>query len=90
MDFRKELQMITRNTQAVYLCLVVCVTVQRSVVGQVSLPEASPVIPMSLPDLALDRLQSQHHEKNPLLVSQDELDQLIQQGGGGACPIAAV
>ncbi len=44
---------------------------------------------MSLPDLALDRLQLQHHENNPLLVSQDELDQLIQQDGGGACPIAA-
>ena len=42
-----------------------------------------------LPDLALDRLQADHSDSGPLLVSQDELDQLIQQDGGGACPIAA-
>jgi alkylation response protein AidB-like acyl-CoA dehydrogenase len=42
-----------------------------------------------LPALALDRLQADHSNNGPLLVSQDELDQLIQQDGGGACPIAA-
>jgi hypothetical protein len=42
-----------------------------------------------LPALALDRLQAAHSNNGPLLISQDELDQLIQQDGGGACPIAA-
>ena len=41
------------------------------------------------PDLALDRLQADHSDHAPLLLSQDELDQLIQKDGGGACPIAA-
>lgn len=35
-----------------------------------------------LPDLALDRLQADHSDSGPLLVSQDELNQLIQQDGG--------
>lgn len=42
-----------------------------------------------LPDLALDRLQADHSDREPLLVTQDELDQLILPDGGGACPIAA-
>jgi alkylation response protein AidB-like acyl-CoA dehydrogenase len=42
-----------------------------------------------LPEWAFDRLQADHSDQQPLLVSQDELDQLIQQDGGGACPIAA-
>ncbi|XZE45214.1 acyl-CoA dehydrogenase family protein [Pirellulaceae bacterium SH467] len=42
-----------------------------------------------MPEVAIDRLQAENNDLKPLLVSQDELDQLIQQDGGGACPIAA-
>jgi alkylation response protein AidB-like acyl-CoA dehydrogenase len=48
-----------------------------------------PAKPWLLPDSAMDRLQADHSDHTPILVSQDELDQLIQQDGGGACPIAA-
>lgn len=41
------------------------------------------------PDKALDLLQAEHKEDNPILVSQGELDQLIEKDGGGACPLAA-
>lgn len=51
--------------------------------------EAPPMKSVLLPELALNRLQADHDDHNPLLVSQDELDQLIYQNGGGACPIAA-
>lgn len=42
-----------------------------------------------MPGEALDRIQADHSEESPILVAQEELDQLIQPDGGGACPIAA-
>lgn len=57
--------------------------------AQDSQTELGSAKPLLIPELALDRLQAQHNDTTPLLVSQEELDQLIQQDGGGACPIAA-
>ncbi|GAA4446810.1 acyl-CoA dehydrogenase [Novipirellula rosea] len=41
------------------------------------------------PNTALDRVQQEHSTEAPIVVSQDELDQLIDCKGGGACPISA-
>jgi len=60
-----------------------------TLIGQDVSTEPGTVSKLLLPDLALDRLQADHSDNAPLLLSQDELDQLIQKDGGGACPIAA-
>jgi alkylation response protein AidB-like acyl-CoA dehydrogenase len=60
-----------------------------TLIGQDVSTEPGTVKKLLLPDLALDRLQADHCDSVPLLISQDELDQLIQKDGGGACPIAA-
>lgn len=38
---------------------------------------------------AIGYIQQQHSDATPVLVSQDELDKLIDTAGGGACPISA-
>jgi alkylation response protein AidB-like acyl-CoA dehydrogenase len=63
--------------------------IQSSASGQESVVDSMPAMPWLMPQAAIDRLKSQHSNSNPSLVSQDELDQLIQDDGGGACPIAA-
>jgi alkylation response protein AidB-like acyl-CoA dehydrogenase len=69
--------------------VLVNLTLQVDVIGQDGSTAAAPTNTFLLPDIALDRLQADHSDREPLLVSQEELDQLIQQDGGGACPIAA-
>lgn len=65
-------------------------SIQASAVGQDRLIEPMPARPPLLsPESSLDLLQADHSDHSPLLVSQEELDQLIQPDGGGACPIAA-
>lgn len=81
--------MINGYVKALGICLIVLLAVQEPSIGQVTVIEVTPEQPVRLPDLALDYLQVEHGADKPLLVSQDELDQLIQQDGGGACPIAA-
>lgn len=67
----------------------VLLTPQLSLIGQDDVT-APPEAKLWLkPEKALDRLQSEHSDRMPILVFQDELDQLIQADGGGACPIAA-
>ncbi len=58
-------------------------------VGQETLTESETATALLTPEAALDRLQAEHSDHKPILVSQDELDQLINADGGGACPIAA-
>lgn len=41
------------------------------------------------PGQALDQIQQDHSDRTPIIVAQDELDQLIDCKGGGACPISA-
>lgn len=81
--------MINGYVKALGICLIVLIAVQGPSYGQVTIIEVTPEQPERLPDLALDHLQVEHSDDKPLLISQDELDQLIQQDGGGACPIAA-
>jgi alkylation response protein AidB-like acyl-CoA dehydrogenase len=81
--------MINGYVKALGICLIVLIAVQEPSYGQVTIIEVTPEQPVRLPDLALDHLQVEHSDDKPLLISQDELDQLIQQDGGGACPIAA-
>jgi alkylation response protein AidB-like acyl-CoA dehydrogenase len=81
--------MIQRFVKVLAICLMAFLAVQKPSIGQVSVIEVTPKQPMRLPDLALDRLQVDHSDDKPLLVSQEELDQLIHPDGGGACPIAA-
>jgi len=69
--------------------VLVCLTLDEDVVGQYGSIVAAPTNTFLLPEIALDRLQTDHSDDAPLLLSQDELDQLIQKDGGGACPIAA-
>jgi len=69
--------------------VLVCLTLDEDTVGQDGSIVAAPTNTFLLPDIALDRLQTDHSDHAPLLLSQDELDQLIQKDGGGACPIAA-
>ncbi len=74
------------------VAILICVSLfahQVDAAAQDSQAEPGAVKPLLLPELALDRLQSQHKDTTPLRVSQEELDQLIQKDGGGACPIAA-
>jgi len=58
-------------------------------VGQDRATNTTPTNSMLMPKAALDRLRAEHSDRTPLLVSQEEFDHLIQQNGGGACPIAA-
>lgn len=81
--------MINGYVKAVGICLIVLIAVQEPSFGQVTVIEVTPKQPVRLPGLALDHLQDEHSDDKPLLISQDELDQLIQQDGGGACPIAS-
>lgn len=72
--------------------ILICVSLfahQVVAAAQDSQTELGAAKPLLIPELALDRLQAQHNDTTPLLVSQEELDQLIHQDGGGACPIAA-
>lgn len=81
--------MINGYVKALGICLIVFLAAQKPSIGQVTVIEVTPEQPVRLPDLALDYLQVAHSDDKPLLVSQEELDQLIHQDGGGACPIAA-
>ncbi len=74
------------------ICILACLTLitfQVIAVGQDHATETTPINCILMPEAALDRLQGEHSDHKPILVSQEELDQLIQQDGGGACPIAA-
>ena len=76
----------------IVIALIGCLSMlplQRPVASQDAAIKGTIERSLLLPALALDRLQADHNNDGPLLVSQDELDQLIQQDGGGACPIAA-
>jgi hypothetical protein len=81
--------MIDGCAKTLGICMIVLLAVQEPSICQVTVVEVTPEQPVRLPDFALDYLQGEHSDDRPLLVSQDELDQLIQQDGGGACPIAA-
>lgn len=61
----------------------------RVVRAQDALVEHAPEQTLLTPVEALDRIQAEHSDDSPILVAQEELDQLIQADGGGACPIAA-
>ncbi len=52
-----------------------------------SLHQKHPVL--LTPGQALDKIQQDHSDRTPIMVAQDELDQLIDCKGGGACPISA-
>ncbi len=41
------------------------------------------------PANGLDEVQTRHSDAHPIVVSQGELDKLIDADGGGACPISA-
>jgi alkylation response protein AidB-like acyl-CoA dehydrogenase len=72
--------------------ILVCITMfafEVSAVGQDNETGTTTATLLLMPEVAIDRLQAENNDLKPLLVSQDELDQLIQQDGGGACPIAA-
>jgi alkylation response protein AidB-like acyl-CoA dehydrogenase len=73
------------------VCIVVygLLAVQVPSIGQDSSTRIILPKSLALPEKALDRLQADHGDHKPLLVSQEELDQLIHLDGGGACPIAA-
>lgn len=43
----------------------------------------------TMPGEAFNRIQADHSEEAPIVVAQEELDQLIDCKGGGACPISA-
>lgn len=62
---------------------------QPLVFGQEIARETTQSKPLLSPEESLDLLQADHSDHKPLLVSQAELDQLINKDGGGACPIAA-
>lgn len=81
--------MNSSRLKALGICLIVILVFQRPSIGQVKASEDSPNLPARLPHLALDHLQVEHSYERPLLVLQEELDQLIHQDGGGSCPIAA-
>jgi len=83
------IEVLYRKDLIVCLVLLISFTYQEAVVGQDSSVEIVPAKSLLLPDLALDRLQAGHSDREPILISQDELDQLILPDGGGACPIAA-
>lgn len=85
----KDTQVLKQKMVIAFLVWLSILTFQKPVEGQdVAIQE---ITERSLlkPDLAIDRLQADHRDHAPLLLSQDELDQLIQKDGGGACPIAA-
>ncbi len=72
--------------------ILACITMSAfgvSAVGQESETGTTKAKLFLMPEVGIDRLQAENSDLKPLLVSQDELDQLIQQDGGGACPIAA-
>lgn len=83
---KENLKVLKRST---ILTCISLLAFQPLAVGQENARETAQSKPLLLPEASLDLLQADHSDHKPLLISQDELDQLIQKDGGGACPIAA-
>ena len=75
--------------RSIFFTFMVLLSLYASAVGQDSAAETTTRMPLLMPETSLDLLQAEHSDHSPLLVSQEELDGLIQRDGGGACPIAA-
>ncbi len=82
----EKFKVLKRFTILIFISLL---AFRPSAVGQENTGVTAQSNPLLLPEASLDRLQADHSDLRPLLVSQDELDKLIQDDGGGACPIAA-
>lgn len=77
----RSLQLIIFFISLVHICLASNGQAQLSIVQEEK--------PLSSPNGAIDRIQREHSEASPVMVTQGELDNLIAADGGGACPLSA-